>query len=109
MKVFSRCRIGTFALVTLCVLAIAAGLFVSDPLWLFHRGQLRTGNEIIARVDAFRASHGRLPENLEEIGINDPDLTVYYRKVNDEEYLVWFGRYSVGESEIFDSRTKKWQ
>ena len=109
MKVFSRCRIGTFALVTLCVLAIAAGLFVSDSTFLFHRDQLRTGNEIVARVEAFRASHGRLPENLEEVGIKDPDLTVYYRKVNGEEYLVWFGRYSVGESETYNSRSKKWE
>lgn len=109
MKVFSRSGIGIFALVALCIFAIAAGLFVWDPLWLFHRDQLRTGNEIIVRVEAYRASNGRLPQNLEEIGINDANLTVHYRKVNEEEYLVWFGRYSVGESEIFDSRTRKWE
>ena len=63
---------------------------------------------MIARVEAFRASHGRLPENLEEIGINDPDLNLYYRKVSEEEYEVWFGAHSVGESETYSSRNKKW-
>jgi len=91
------------------VLAIALGLFLWEPLWLFHRSELRTGNEIVARVEAYRSSHGHIPETLEEVGIEDPDLRVSYRKVSNDEYWVWFGRYSVGESQTFSSRTKKWE
>jgi 3-deoxy-D-manno-octulosonic-acid transferase len=88
-------------------LAIAIALFFWEPVWLFHRTELRAGNEIVARVDAFRAAHGSLPETLEELGMNDSDLRVYYRKVSGDEYVVWFGAYSVGESVIFNSLTRR--
>jgi hypothetical protein len=91
-------------------LAIAVALFLWEPVWLFHRSELRTGNEIVARVDAFRATHGSLPETLQEIGMNDSeDLRVYYRKVSGNEYVVWFGAYSVGESVTFNSVTRRWE
>jgi hypothetical protein len=90
-------------------LAFALALFLWQPVWLFHRSELKTGNEIVARVDAFRTTHGGLPETLEEIGMNDSDLRVYYRKVSDDEYMVWFGAYSVGESVTFDSHTRRWE
>jgi hypothetical protein len=76
---------------------------------MFHRSELRAGNEIVARVEAFRASHGHLPEALKEVGIVDTNLKVFYRKVNDDEYWVWFGRHSLGESETYSSRKKKWE
>jgi len=40
--------------------------------------------------------------------MDDPDLRVYYDKLSEDEYRVWFGLSSVGESWIFDSRTRKW-
>lgn len=84
-------------------------LFIWEPVWLFHRSELRTGNEIVARVEAYRARNGHLPETLEEVGFDDGNLRVFYRKVTDDEYAVWFGAYSVGESVTFNSRTKKWE
>jgi hypothetical protein len=38
--------------------------------------------------------------------MHDPDLKVFYRKIGDGEYWVWFGT-TLGESEIFTSRAKK--
>ena len=52
--------------------------------------------------------NGKLSESLEEIGIKDPDLNVFYRKIGPEEYCVWFGT-SLGESETYNSRSKKWE
>ena len=47
-------------------------LFVYQPVWVFHWSDFRTGNEIVSRVEAFRAQHnGVLPETLEETGISD--------------------------------------
>jgi hypothetical protein len=37
--------------------------------------------------------------------MSDPNLKVFYRKIGDGEYCVWFGT-TLGESEIFTSRTK---
>lgn len=91
---------------TLC-LAVAA-TFLWQPTWLFHWNDFRTGRKIISRVESFRISDGRLPETLEEIGVADPNLRIFYRKTNDNEYIVWFGT-TLGESETYNSRTKKWE
>ena len=40
--------------------------------------------------------------------MNDADLKVFYRKIGDGEYCVWFGT-TLGESGIFTSRAKKWE
>lgn len=77
-------------------------------MWLFHRQEFRIGDQIASRVEAFRMSLKRLPETLEEVGIDDRDLKVFYRKIRADEYCVWFGT-SVGESVMYSSRTKKWE
>lgn len=109
MKTFRLGPIGLSILLVFPILSIALGLFIWEPDWLFHRSELRTGNEIVARVEAFRASHGHLPETLEDVGINDPEPSVFYRKISDQEYEVWFGRFSLGESEKYSSVTQKWE
>jgi hypothetical protein len=92
--------------VTICL--VAAATFLWQPTWLFHWSDFRTGNAIISRVEAFRTSHGYLPETLKDIGITDPNLRVFYRKTSNDEYIVWFGT-TLGESETYNSRTKKWE
>ena len=68
----------------------------------------RTGKQIIAQVEAFRVQRGHLPENMDNVGLSDPDLDVYYAKANDKEYCVWFGT-TLGESETYSSRTRQWE
>lgn len=79
-----------------------------QPVWLFHWSDFRTGNEIVSRVALFQARHnGALPETLEQVGISIDEQRVFYKKVDTHSYIVWFGT-TVGESETYDSRTKKW-
>jgi hypothetical protein len=106
VKIPFAARIGCLVLIVVVVATTA--LFHAHPGWLFYRHEFKVGNEIIAKVEAFRARHGRLPETLRDVGINDPDLNVHYDKIDENEYRVWFGISSVGESEVYDSRTKKW-
>jgi len=106
VKVLPPVRTGILALVVFAGLAL--GLFLWQPVWLLHSHELRTGNEIVSRVETFRASHGRLPETLREVGMNDPDLKVFYRKIGHGEYCVWFGT-TLGESEIFTARATEWE
>jgi hypothetical protein len=91
--------------VIFCLVAVA--IFLWQPTWLFHWNDFRIGNEIISRVDVFRKSHGYVPETLKDVGITDPDLSVFYRKTGDNEYIVWFGT-TLGESETYNSRSRKW-
>jgi hypothetical protein len=101
-----RNRILIWIGVTFCLVAIAILLW--QPVRLFHWNDFRIGNEVISRVDAFRKNHGYVPESLKDVGITDPDLRVFYQKTDDNEYIVWFGT-TLGESETYNSRSKKWE
>lgn len=104
-----RPRLLKYVLGALFVCALLAGvIWLRRPAWVFNRREFRTGNEIVSHVETFRIKNRRLPENLEEIGIKDPDLNVFYRKISPDEYCVWFGR-SLGESETYNSRGRKWE
>jgi hypothetical protein len=106
VKALTTVRIAVLALVV-CA-GIILGLFLWQPVRLFHWQDFRAGDQIVSRVEAFRTSHRHLPETLKDVGIDDPDLKVFYRKISDDEYCVWFGT-SLGESETYSSRTKKWE
>jgi hypothetical protein len=63
---------------------------------------------IIKRVEEYRIKQGRLPEDLEAIGIKEKlEGPIYYEKKNDKDYIVWFGQ-SLGESCTYSSQSKEW-
>lgn len=78
-----------------------------QPTWLLHRNEFRRGNTLISRIETYRNAHHALPDSLYELGITDPDIRIYYKKTSDKDYIVWFGTW-LGESETYDSQTKKW-
>jgi hypothetical protein len=82
-------------------------LFLLQPPWLFRRREFTSGNALILHVEAFRAKYGRLPEDLNELGDKDQDPDVFFQKTSDSDYIVWFGT-SLGESEVYNSATHKW-
>jgi hypothetical protein len=105
----SLARTALFALtVFIVLLGVMLFLLLGRPLWLFHRQDFKTGNEIVARVESFRKSHAHLPETLKEVGMDEENLNVFFRKMNEDEYIVWFGL-GLGQSETYNSLTKKWE
>jgi hypothetical protein len=72
--------------------------------------EIRTGNEVVRRVESYRLSHGgRMPETAEDVGLDEEKTRIYYGKFRDNHYEVsflcgpgFFGR------EIYSSSTKKW-
>ena len=65
-------------------------------------------NKIIVKLDDFKNRTNRLPESLSEIGIvEDETGPIYYRKIDDTNYEVWFGR-ELGESTTYRSATHQW-
>jgi hypothetical protein len=79
VKAQSPVRIALVALMVFTLsVAITLFLFIGRPLWLFHRQDFKTGNEIVTRVESFRKSHGHLPETLTEAGMDEDDLHVFY-------------------------------
>lgn len=101
-----RSRKNALSLIVLAMLISFTYLILRQPLWIFHRQELREGNLIVTRVEAFRAVRHRLPDNLEEVGT--PHDRIFYQKVDDRNYVIWFGL-SLGESEVYDSSARRWQ
>lgn len=102
------CLMLTVVLLLLTVGAIVLGVFLGELDWLIYNREFNTANEVVSRVEAFRIRYSRLPDSLEEVGIEIGDPAVYYRRISADEYCVWFGT-SLGESNIYSSRTKKWE
>ncbi len=107
MKASPGVLIRRIVLLAILVFGGTIYIFVWQPTWLLHWNDFRTGNKIISRIETYRKTHLRLPDSLDDLGISDPDIRIYYKKTSDTEYIVWFGT-TLGESETYDSQTKKW-
>lgn len=80
-------------------------------LFIFACGygeKLKKGNQVIEKIEKFRAENKRLPNSLSEIGIIENESgPIYYKKENETKYVIWFGK-SLGESATYDSAAKQW-
>ena len=91
-----------------CILAAGAIFSVFGPDTFVYRNEIRRGNEMVARINAFRAHTGHLPASIEEIGATGKDLDkFFYQRCSDTQFNVWFGT-ALGESETFDSASNSW-
>lgn len=63
---------------------------------------------IIEKVENFRNVNGRLPETIEEVGMDGTqDRLSFYVKTGEDKYEVSYGL-DVGISMVYDSKTKRW-
>jgi predicted small secreted protein len=67
----------------------------------------RAGNDIVAKIERFKKSTGHLPSALSDIGVTADENCPCYCKTGDGNYIVWYGT-TLGESDTYDSQTKKW-
>ena len=75
------------------------------------RSDQKLGQQVVDRIEKFRATHHRLPSSLADIGMKDSEEgPIYYKKQSETHYIVWYGMsFTVGESVTYDSETKKWE
>ena len=99
---------------TLLIIFVIFTLLFS--FWFFYlrterdRRLIKKGNIIVEKIEEFKNVHGRLPDDLSEIGI--PDImggidTLYYDKYDDFYYTISFGQ-GLGDSTIFRSDIMQW-
>jgi hypothetical protein len=101
--------IGLGAVPLVFVLWLAFAMVATRWPTIFDWSEMREATRDIAAVDSFLARYGSLPETLSQAGIAESDsMKVYYRKQNDQEYIVWFGTV-LGESATYESSTEKWR
>lgn len=98
-------KLGMKRLLFLAVVALALTSVVITSCW----GPLKRdpSNIAIAKIEEFRKVKGRLPDSLAEAGAQDDESCPCYCKTGEGSYLVWYGT-RLGESDTYDSETKKW-
>jgi hypothetical protein len=95
-----------FELVIIILLTV---IFGSLSCNLNGRDKVKTGNEIVNKIENFKKDKGNLPKTLSEIGIEEKEEgPIYYRKESETKYILWFGT-TLGESITYDSDTKEWK
>lgn len=68
----------------------------------------KIGIDVIKKIEDYRLEKNKLPESLTDIGIEEKEEgPISYRKDSETEYIVWYGL-TLGESRIYDSKTKTW-
>ncbi len=68
----------------------------------------KIGEDIYLKIVQFQKTNGRLPDKLNEIGIQEKmEGPIYYHKKTDSTFLIYYGG-ALGESIVYDSKTKKW-
>lgn len=97
-----------FILSASLIVALSAFLLSCD-FFSKKSARMKMGEEVIAKVEAFKKDKGRLPESSKEMGIVETEAgPVFYQKKSHSRYIVSF---SIGfdETYSYDSDTKEWQ
>jgi hypothetical protein len=69
----------------------------------------KIGEEIYGKIIQYQKTNGRLPDGLNEIGVEEKmEGPIYYQKQTDSTFIIYCGG-GLGESIVFDPNTKKWK
>jgi len=69
----------------------------------------KIGEEIYLKIVQYQKTNGRLPDKLDEIGIEEKmEGPIYYNKQTDSTFIIYYGG-GLGESIIYDPKTGKWK
>ena len=99
-------KIALLAAPLLLIIAIVA--LPPANLWWYKRQCIKQALQIERQIESYRASHGKYPDSLSQIGIVETESgPIYYERKSESSYILWFGTI-LGESEKFDSTTRKW-
>jgi hypothetical protein len=89
------------ALLDCVALILAFGAVGCEP------SQQKAGDAVVTRIEEFQRAKGRLPDSLEEIGVEPAGLSCPCYCKTKTGYIVWYGT-TLGHSVTYDSQTKKW-
>lgn len=96
-----------FFLVSAFLLLVSFVVYMTTPeLW----PEYADAQALIKNIEEFKKQNHRLPSDIKEVSPGNWKVEgpPYYEKKDETSYEVSFGLASVGESYIYDSRTKKW-
>ena len=83
-------------------------LIIVMGFWGCRDSRMDEAVRVVNMVEGYQRTHSRLPDSLGDIGLKEDESgPIYYQKNDDRSYTVWYGL-SLGESEVYDSRTRTW-
>ncbi len=102
-----------FKFFLILVLGLTAGILLINVyvhfIYAVDNNLLKTGNEIIHKIEKFQQNEARLPYSLSEICIEEKlDGGPIYYSLEGDEYSLSFA-VSPSESASYSSKTKKWE
>lgn len=69
----------------------------------------KIGEEIYLKIVQYQKTNGRLPDKLDEIGVEEKmEGPIYYNKQTDSTFTIYYGG-RLGESIIYNPKTGKWK
>lgn len=77
--------------------------------YIEKREYINTGEVLIEKIEAYKATNKKLPETLGDI--NEPECMgtgPYYEKINDNQYKIVFCFGFDNDELSYDSKTGKW-
>ena len=94
------------------VLGYVAFVAFAPTAWK-HRSDIELSERLIAMVEDFRHTQGRLPSEQEafsfreKLGLPADDTCPCYTVKEGDQYIVWFGT-TLGSSYVYNSSTSEW-
>lgn len=69
----------------------------------------KIGEAIYLKIVQYKNSNGRLPDGLNDIGIEEKvEGPIYFQKQTDSTFIIYYGG-TLGESIVFNPLTKEWK
>jgi hypothetical protein len=82
-------------------------VFVSY-MYILHNNMIKNGNIIVAKIESYKKLNKKLPNSIEQIGIQETlEGPFFYDLIDSTTYEVSFGL-TLGESAVYNSHKKQW-
>jgi len=101
-----KISIALIALIALCI--VVFGIYYTLEKQQ-ENGYEKKGTVLIQKIETFRTIEKRLPQNLMELGVEEPmNEGPYYEKLDSVNYKVYFN-IGFDNSKVYYSELKEWK
>ena len=103
-RIFIFCILIVFA-----VLLFTIFIMTHNNFSFVYRNEIKSGKELIQRIEDYRAKNGVLPGKLKELysEAEKERYEIYYYDIEGQDYVLYFGT-SLGEGIYYFSKYYEW-
>ena len=97
------------------ILNLASILLIASCSYEPSSSEMRDAELLISEIEKYKQHNGRSPKDeiawglMDKLGLDSSEACrPCYQKEGQQDYIIYFGTH-LGESYIYDSKSKKWQ